>query len=233
MRVVSDIAHRLKHSFNVPGHPDRESAFSLARFNRLRHGELIVSPQSPAPEVHYVESGRIKMVLHGPRGNDRVVSILGAGLFAGETHIHMHSRCTAVYALGMVETYSWDIDTATWLVQHNPAFAMHVIASLAFKARLFAAQIEALSFFSASERVARTIRNLAEIYGEPTRQGIKIRLRVTQEDIGEMANTSRVTVSKVVSGLRRQGLLIKHNGWYTVTNLDQLVTAVTSKNHIA
>lgn len=224
LKVVSDTIIRLEQAFLLPEHPDRKAALAMGRFNRLRHDEVIVSPHHERPEVHYIVSGRIRVIMHGPNGNDRVVSILGPGLLAGESHLLMPGRITTVYALGTVETYSWDVETAAELVQTNPAFAMQVITSLAFKAKIFAAQIEALSFCSASERVARIFYNLAEIYGEPVRdRSRRIRLRVTQEDIGEMANASRVTVSKVVSRLRRQGILSKQRGWYIVNDLQKLL----------
>lgn len=231
--VASDVKNRIRVALAVPGHPDREAALKKATFNRIRHGEVLAAPHVPQRQVHYIESGRVRLVLHGPRGNDRIVSLLGPGMMIGEAYMQMVVPSTSAYSFGMVETYSWDVETALSLVESNPSFAFHVIQSLSMKSKMFVAQIEALSFFSAAERVARTFRNLAEIYGEPTRHGLRIRLRVTQEDIGEMANASRVTVSKVVSRLRQKDLITKQRGWYFVGDPDRVVNVIQESQHIA
>mgnify|MGYP001171179821 CR=1 FL=1 len=222
MKVAYGLRSRLRRSLIALGEAEREAAFGRATFHRYSHGELLVAPTTLRPQVFYIEAGRVRLVLHGPQNHDKVVCILGPGAMVGESALQAMNRQTSAYALGMAETYAWDLDVALELLETNLAFTAHVITSLALKTKLFAAQIEALSFYSAAERVARTFSNLAEVYGEQTRQGIRIPLRLTQEDIGEMANASRVTVSKVFSQLKREGLITKHRGCFIVRDVQRI-----------
>ena len=64
---------------------------------------------------------------------------------------------------------------------------------------------------SASEKLARLLLKWCDDLGKPTPQGIRLNHGLTQEEIAQMICTSRETVSRLLTGLRRKQI-VRLNG---------------------
>jgi CRP/FNR family cyclic AMP-dependent transcriptional regulator len=56
-------------------------------------------------------------------------------------------------------------------------------------------------------RIAVVLADLAQRYGVPTSDGVRIALRIGQQDIGGLASASREAVGRVLRTLRQQGVI--------------------------
>jgi CRP-like cAMP-binding protein len=57
------------------------------------------------------------------------------------------------------------------------------------------------------DRVRGFLELLAEEYGQPCDQGLRLNLRLTHQDIASALSTTRVTVTRVLGMLRDEGWL--------------------------
>lgn len=85
----------------------------------------------------------------------------------------------------------------------RPQLAMDLMHSLAGTIRLLSAQVDALAFLRADERVERLLHGLADEEGM---------VRLTHEEIAGLAGLSRVTVTRVLSRLAAQGRIERGYG---------------------
>src|SRR5699024_10600727 len=85
----------------------------------------------------------------------------------------------------------------------RPQLAMDLMHSLAGTIRLLSAQVDALAFLRADERVERLLHGLADEEGM---------VRLTHEEIAGLAGLSRVTVTRVLSRLAAQGRIERGSG---------------------
>ena len=71
--------------------------------------------------------------------------------------------------------------------------------------------IEDAYFRDVRSRLARRLLNLAKNYGLSSEQGISLRIRLSQDELGRMLGVTRESISKEMGVLQRQGIVsIKH-----------------------
>ncbi len=68
-------------------------------------------------------------------------------------------------------------------------------------------------------RLAKKLLLLAEVYGESTRHGVRIDLKLLQ---GDLTGTSREGINKQMRSWRKQRLIEDDAGTITISNLKQL-----------
>ena len=88
-----------------------------------------------------------------------------------------------------------------------PGLSQNLITQLIVRLRSANERIESLSILDVSGRVARQILTLAEAYGEPAAEGVRITLPLTQSDIAEMVAATRERVNHVMVRLKKEGVL--------------------------
>lgn len=76
-------------------------------------------------------------------------------------------------------------------------------------------------------RLALTLVDLADTFGSPVSDGIRIQLPITHENLAEMVGASRERVSKGLSSLKRDRLIAYGRQAVTVLDLDALRVAAT------
>jgi len=86
--------------------------------------------------------------------------------------------------------------------------AYNLMRTLASRLRFANEQIQALCTLDVPGRVARQILAMAERYGSPEAGGeIRIPLRLTQSDLGEIVGASRERVNQVIVDFKQRGLI--------------------------
>jgi methanogenic corrinoid protein MtbC1 len=86
-------------------------------------------------------------------------------------------------------------------------FSMAVTKELAQTVQLLADQVEELSLLDVQQRLERCLARLAEQYGVAGKDGIKIELGVTHQEIADMIAANRSTVTYHLNKLKQEGLL--------------------------
>jgi CRP/FNR family transcriptional regulator len=65
-------------------------------------------------------------------------------------------------------------------------------------------RLEDLVFLSVEQRLSKLIHYLAEEYGQNTAQGTLIGIKLTHEEMGQMINATRPTVSELLQKMQSQ-----------------------------
>jgi CRP-like cAMP-binding protein len=87
---------------------------------------------------------------------------------------------------------------------------------MASRMRQSEALIALLGLRRIEERVRGFLELLAQDYGQPCDQGLRLNLRLTHQDIASALSTTRVTVTRVLG-------LLKEEGWLQLDDQRQLV----------
>jgi CRP-like cAMP-binding protein len=153
-----------------------------------------------------VTAGRVKAGRIGPEGKEVVLGIRDPGDLLGELAFIDHEpRSATVSALEPVRA----------LVMGGPEFRKHLettprvaVALLEVVAKRFReATIKRLQFSALDTlgRLSARILELADRYGEPSDDGIKVDLPVSQEELASWAVASRAGVAQALQVLRQLG----------------------------
>jgi len=108
------------------------------------------------------------------------------------------------------------------LLQHEPQAMWRMISLLSQRmSRLFSEQ-RYLHNASLEQRLAWHLVKFCEQYGVPHLHGIRLRLKISQQDFAELLNVSRQTLNKIVKRFRQQYMLEWRYHQVVIWDLEQL-----------
>jgi CRP-like cAMP-binding protein len=104
-----------------------------------------------------------------------------------------------------------------------PKIYEHLTKLLAGLVRHTDNSIAAGAFLSNEGRLAWSFLQLAQEFGNSNNgDGVVIRLKLSQADIGSLAGISREHASRILNKWMRQGVLARVNNYYTILGLERL-----------
>ena len=144
------------------------------------------------PERAYLRTG-------GYDGAERALNVYGPGSLFGEASFFDElPRVSSAVALTSCEIVAIDRELVTEEIEKDPELALAMMKYLARTVRLLSTQLDQMAFRPAQWRIARYLLSLSPTGGP---------VRCTQEDIASSVSASRVTVSRVLNQLARQGII--------------------------
>ena len=109
--------------------------------------------------------------------------------------------------------------------QQHPELYKSLVTLLATRLRETDLVIAAGSFLPLKGRVATTLLELAENFGQDVGAGrIVIRQKIGQSDLAAMAGIARENVSRILNDWKRRKLVSRLSGYYCLENKAQLQT---------
>jgi CRP-like cAMP-binding protein len=89
----------------------------------------------------------------------------------------------------------------------SPHLAMAVLQGMAARYRQSEAMLALLGLRRIEERVRGFLELLANDYGQPCEQGLRLNIKLTHQELASALSTTRVTVTRVLGILRDEGWL--------------------------
>jgi CRP-like cAMP-binding protein len=189
------------------GLPEQDVARVLAAARRrtFGKGEVVFHRGDPGDSLHLVVAGRFAVRVMTPLGDVATLGIRGPGESFGEMAlVHPESRRAAtVQALEPAETRAL---AYSQLEQLRPAVDRMLVALLADEVRRNGELLLDALYVSAERRVLRRLLEL----GSP--------VVLTQEELAQLAGTSRATVNRVLRDEEKRGTVELTRGRITVTD---------------
>ena len=151
--------------------------------------------------VWLVVRGMVKLSCMNEHGEDLLLALAGPNEPFGEpfTNLDLYeatSLCDSdLLCLSMDE------------VEATPHLAMTLVRAISSRMRQSESLIALLGLRRIEDRVRGFLELLAEEYGQPCEQGLRLNLRLTHQDIASALSTTRVTVTRVLGMLRDEGWL--------------------------
>jgi CRP-like cAMP-binding protein len=198
---------------------DVRHVISIARRRTFARGEVVFHDGDPAEAMHLIVKGRFAVRVTTPLGDTVLLSLQAPGDCFGELALLATEsrRSATVAALEAGETLSVLRGDFARLLAQNPGVSRVLLALLAAQLRRSNERLVEAHYVDADTRVRRRLRELAELYGGGT-------IPLTQEEIAEIAGTSRATVNRVLREEEKKGTLELARGRTIVRDLDALRT---------
>lgn len=169
----------------------------------------IVIYQGDKPEFLYlILKGCVKVSLDHANGKETILSILKEGDYFGEmSAFDQLPRSATILTEEDSEFLAISQKAFKDMVMKYPEIALKMLKEMSIRLRAANELIGSLSHLNVKERVAKTLWNLCRSSGKTWKDGrIKIP-RPALKDIASMSGTSRETVSRILSGFSKKGLL--------------------------
>ncbi|OUW49908.1 MAG: transcriptional regulator, partial [Synechococcus sp. TMED187] len=92
-------------------------------------------------------------------------------------------------------------------IAQSSELSMLMVNAVAARVRQTEFMLSLLGLRRVEDRVRAFLELMAQDYGQPCDQGLRVGLRLTHQEIASALSTTRVTVTRVVGQLRDQGWL--------------------------
>jgi CRP/FNR family transcriptional regulator len=189
-----------------------------------RKNTFLFQQGDPPDYVYIIKSGRVRITSYQLEGGEKQLYIAETGAMCGELACIQHSPYT-VSAVTIVDSHVYCLPYVSLekYIDTHAAFAKKLMHILCRKSHIFMEQVLELSFNPSFQRVARILLNIADQYGKiyPD-QHIHITIKFTHQDVANMINTSRVTVSNVFNSFSSAGIISREQGYYILKDINKL-----------
>lgn len=196
---------------NVPIFADLEEK-ELEKIARLgtrqkyKRGNVVVLEKESGASLFVIVSGKVKVVRTDEEGREVILSMFGPGEFFGEMSLlDGMARSASVVALTKSELFMIHRRDFLESLHEFPRIAIALLAEMAMRLRKADMQIKSLSLKDAAGRVANVLLILADDIGVFRKGKVEIDDLPLQQDIANMAGTSRETVSRMLHQFVREG----------------------------
>ena len=206
--------------------PEHLSAklFTSATAMKLGGDEVLFLAGDAGDGCYRVDDGLLKVTMVSRGGSERILAFLGPGAIVGELSIidglPRSASVVAVRssALSFLSRAAFE-DFAT----KHPEIYKSLVTLIAGRLRETDAALAAGSFLPLRGRVACTLLELADEFGQDVGSGrIVIRQKIGQSDLAAMAGIARENVSRILNDWKRRKLVSRLSGYYCLENRAEL-----------
>lgn len=187
---------------------ERDAVAEVARLRHYDKGRVVVAQGAVTDATFGIVTGRLRVSLARSNGREATMTILGPGQLFGELGLFQDgSRSARVTALEDVRVLAIGKPYLLKVLQRSPAGSLALCRLLASRLRQLAQHFEEVTSMPVEQRLARKLLFLVERWGKPTPSGLGISLKLSQRELADLADTSRQTVSRCITGWRKAGIL--------------------------
>jgi CRP-like cAMP-binding protein len=204
---------------------DREldDLVQVSRVEKLRAREELCHKGDPGTQIYLIAKGRLKAVTTSAEGDDVVFSIMAPGEVCGELALLSGGMRTAtITAIEESELIVLDRREFLPFLKRNPEAAIKLLEVLAERQLRLSELLEDTTFLNLPARLAKKLVSLGRAYGVETAEGIRIDLKLSQSEIGDLVATTRESVNKQIKSWTGEGMVSMKRGIVTIHRIDDL-----------
>lgn len=175
---------------------------------QFQRGELLFSEGDPCSGLFLVASGKIRIFKVSPSGREQLLAIEGPGSSFAELPVFDGGNypATASASEDAEVLFVSRKDFQNFCREH-PEVALKLIAVVGSRLRRLVGIIEELSFTTVRQRLIALILRLAQASGSPSKEGIRVELTMSHQDLAAELGTVRELISRNLSRLQAEGFL--------------------------
>jgi CRP-like cAMP-binding protein len=196
--------------------------FHEITFSRIYNPDVTVFRQGEqAHGLFIVRSGSIRLAYISTEGRSLALGLVGPSGILGLAEI-MTGIQYSVSAETLEESDLEYVEKQQFLafLAKNPIVAVELLRMLSHQLQRFQTELcEVAGRLPSTQRLLHTLQDFSETCGLATREGVRIRLCLTVQDLADRIGCSRQWTSKLLHDLESQGLIHRRGGWITLTDI--------------
>jgi CRP/FNR family transcriptional regulator, cyclic AMP receptor protein len=196
---------------------------------RYKQGEHLFAEGDPCTGLFLVASGKIRIFKLSASGREQVLAVEGPGSSFAELPVFDGGNYpAAASALEDAEVLFISRKDFQNFCREHPDVGLKVIAVVGSRLRRLVGIIEELSFTTVRQRLIALILRLAQADGTHSKEGIRLELTKSHQDLAAELGTVRELVSRNLSRLQAEGFLDVEGRKIVVKDLPGLKREQTS-----
>jgi CRP-like cAMP-binding protein len=184
-------------------------------------GQMILLEESMGETFFIITQGAVKVTRLSADGREVILAMLGESDFFGEMSLlDGEGRSANIVANEYAKVLTLSRSDFLDCLESYPKIAIALLEELAIRLRKSDQQIESLSLSDSEHRIGITLIRLAGELGTIKQGHVTVKNLPYQQDIANMAGTSRETVSRTLKLLEDKKLVRRKNRNLTIYNFD-------------
>ena len=202
-----------------------ESSRLRARSIRTVHerGDTVFAPAAEPRSVYLLESGSVRIYRLSPPGEEATLGYVAPGEVFGELPgLGEFARDSFATAHARSATWKIPVELFRKLLRAHPDMMREVVRQVGERMKRVEARVEDLILRDVRQRLASVLLGLSEHLGEPTGDGVVLRISLPQMQLGTLIGATRQSVNAAMSGFQAEGWVSQRGTTITVLEPDRL-----------
>lgn len=198
---------------------------------RFEKHETIFHQNEVGHYIYLIESGRVRLFLISPNGEEKALAIIGKNGLLGECSLNGDSRyATNAITASEVILHRISIPTFFDFLSNNPQYIHQTLDLITKKYRLLCSQSLQLSYMKALPRVCAAFIQLSLQYGVRIgEKQVQVTISFTHQEMANLLGTTRVTIAKNIKWLEDHSYIVKKGKLYVINNIEELAELANDK----
>lgn len=190
----------------------------------IHKGQFIFREGDPAEWFHFVKQGNVKCVQSSLEGKEVTLKVLMPGdLFCCEaTTLAGESHPGCAQAMGEGTVVKIPRKAMLNIIQRNPEAAVNIINYLSVRLRESQDNAKAFALDRADQRLATILIHLAQRAGISEAEGVRLSVKLTHQDLADMAGLTKETTSRILSRLKKDHIVTSSRKQLVIQDLARL-----------
>ena len=195
----------------------------ITRMEEVKKRQPLYLPGDPSSNVYLLKKGRVKIANTASSGKEVTFDILDPGEIFGELDVLEDApRSTSAETLDdalicVIPRKDFD----QYLAMH-PTVMFKLTKLIGLRLEKIQSRVEDLVFRDVPARLAHLLVELSKTEGVAEKQGIRLKVKLTHQEMANLIGCSRETVSSTLGQFRDEGLLQLDGRTMTILDLKGL-----------
>ena len=197
---------------------------NLCKTESFADGQVIFHKDTPGECLYAILEGRVGINTLSDEGREIFLNILEPGDVLGEIALLDGQERTAG-AVAMSNTKLLRVDRKDFIpfLESHPALCIRMMEILCNRLRWISDIIEDTIFLAIPRRLAKRLTKLCQDHGSSVREGIKLDIKLSQEELGNMLGATRESTNKALRFLQdRRIITYDRRGHIIVADMKKL-----------
>lgn len=181
---------------------------NIADLRLFKRGEDVFLTGDLSEHFFILRNGKIKLYRVTDDGKEVIFGFHGPGDIFGETAVTGEPyRSDSARVVDDAFVCIIDRDRFAGYLMEHPDLALRITRVIAERKQAVEQRVLDLMSKDVRTRLAHALARLADRYGQQDEDGLRIDLRLTQTDLGQLVGSTRETTSMAFNAFRRSGLV--------------------------
>lgn len=189
----------------------------VTRLKKLEAHQVLCRKGDDSGDVFVILSGRLRAFSIGGDGKEIVFKHQGPGEIVGELGAFSAGKRTAnVEAIEPSELLVIPRRDFLPVLRRFPDTAIRLLEIVAERVTHLTELMEDANFRRVDARLAKCLLGFAKNWGEKTKDGVKISVRLPQAELGDLIGATRESVNHALRAWAAKDVLSTRNGYVTI-----------------
>ncbi len=183
-------------------------------------GDVVISEGQNSDATYLALSGAYKVSITTPQGKNVTLVILGPGELLGEmSMLDGSSPSASITVVRSGRLLRMPKPQLEALADYHPGVMKYLARLLSVRLRRLSRTCVDLAAKDVGTRLAERLRDLGEMFGEVSSDGVLLDLALTQQDLGDLVGATRERVNQLLSQWAKDGAIRRLHGSLVLVKL--------------